>query len=80
MVAAFVLIEVGPTTGWGDASTLHSALHAVPGVKTVHFLAGPTDVIAFLETADQKTLIEAVGKIRAVKGVAGTDTRMVWPV
>jgi nitrate reductase NapAB chaperone NapD len=80
MAAAFVLVQIGATAGWGDASTIHSALHAVPGVKTVHFLAGPTDVIVFVEAADQKALMESIGKIRSVKGVASTDTRIVLPL
>ncbi len=80
MTAAFVLIQIAASAGWADAPTLHSALHAVAGVKTVHFLAGPTDIIAFVEVADQMALIESVAKIRAVKGVASTDTRIVWPV
>jgi len=80
MVAAFVMIQMGTSAPWADAGALHAALHAVPGVKTVHFLMGSTDVIAFVETADQKTLIETVGKIRGIKGVTGTDTRMVVPV
>jgi uncharacterized protein with GYD domain len=80
MVAAFVLIQIAGLGGSTDARTLHSALHAVPGVKTVHFVAGPTDVFAFIEVADQTALMEALGKIRATKGVASTDTRMVLPV
>jgi len=79
MMAAFVLIQMA-SAPWADASTLHSALHAVAGVKTVHFLAGPTDIIAFVEAADYKALIDSVAKIRAVKGVASTDTRIVVPV
>ena len=59
---------------------LHDALHAVDGVKTVHFLAGPTDVIALVEAADQAALGESLGKIRGIKGVTSTDTRIVWPM
>ena len=76
MMAAYVMIQVGASGGLGD---LHRALHAVPGVKTVHLLAGPTDVIAFVEAADTAALSETLGKIRAVMGVAGTDTRIVLP-
>jgi uncharacterized protein with GYD domain len=57
---------------------LHQALHAVAGVKTVHLLIGPTDAIAFVEVADQAALAQTVMKLRAVKGVASTDTRIVW--
>lgn len=80
MMAAFVFIQVVTSGGWGDMRQLHNDLHAVEGVKTVHFLAGPTDVVVFVEAADQAGLMETLGKIRAVKGVASTDTRIVWPV
>lgn len=77
MVSAYVKIQIGNTT---DVDGLHKALHAIPGVKTVHFLAGPTDVIAFVETSDQAGMIAAIRQIRAVKGVASTDTRFVMPL
>jgi nitrate reductase NapAB chaperone NapD len=77
MTSAFVMIQIGNTT---DLKSLHMALHAIPGVKTVHFLAGPTDAIAFIDAADQAALMDAIGKIRAVKGVASTDTRLALPV
>lgn len=80
MVAAFVLIKVTPDAGWSDAAAMHGAMHAVPGVKTVHFVAGPTDIIAFVEVADQKAMMETIGKLRAIKGVFSTDSRIVWPV
>ena len=80
MMAAFVLIQMSVSSGWTDIDALHTALHAIAGVQTVHFLAGPTDVIAFVEVADQAALKESLGNIRALNGVASTDTRMVWPL
>ena len=80
MVAAFVLTQMALSGGWTDAHALHSALHAVAGVKTVHFLTGPTDILIFVEVADQSALMDSLGKIRAVKGVTSTDTRMVLPM
>jgi nitrate reductase NapAB chaperone NapD len=80
MMAAFVFIQMAVPGGWDAIRALHVALHAVAGVKSVHFLAGPTDIIAFVEGADQKALAETLGKVREVKGVASTDTRMVWPL
>jgi DNA-binding Lrp family transcriptional regulator len=77
MNSAFVMIQIGNAT---DMKAIHSALHAIPGVKSVHFLAGPTDVIAFVDVPDQAGMMDAIGKIRAVKGVASTDTRLVVPV
>ena len=80
MMAAFVLIQMAVSGGSTDIDELHTALHAIAGVKTVHFLAGPTDVIAFVEVADQAALMESLGKIQDVNGVASTDTRIVWPL
>lgn len=77
MTSAFVMIQVGNAT---DLKGLHSALHAVPGVKSVHFLAGPTDCIAFVDAADTAGLMDAIGKIRAIKGVTSTDTRLAIPI
>jgi DNA-binding Lrp family transcriptional regulator len=79
MNAAFVFIQVA-VSGLNDLRGLHKSLHAVPNVKTVHLLAGPTDMIAYVEAADQAALMETLGKIRGTKGVASTDTRIVWPV
>ncbi len=80
MMSAFVFIQVAGLADRNDARALHDALHAVSGVKTVHFVAGPTDMVVFVEAADQAALMEAVGNIRAVKGVASTDTRIVMPM
>ena len=80
MMAAFVLIKLAISGGWDEVRSIHQSLHTVAGVKTVHFVAGPTDAILFVEGADQSALGEALGKIRGVKGVASTDTRVVWPI
>jgi DNA-binding Lrp family transcriptional regulator len=80
MVSAFILIQVASAVGWGNTPTIHASLHAVQGVKTVHFLTGPTDIIVYVEAASHDALMEILGKIRAVKGVGSTDTRVVLPV
>ena len=80
MMAAFVFVQMAVSGGWEDMNTLHEALHAVAGVKTVHFVTGPTDIIIFVEGADQAAFADTLGMIRGVKGVASTDTRIVWPL
>jgi hypothetical protein len=80
MNSAFIFIQVAGLGDRNDVRALHDVLHAVSGVKTVHFLAGPTDVIVFVEAADQAALMDAIGKLRAVKSVASTDTRIVLPM
>ncbi len=80
MMSAFVFVQIAEAGGWDSMRAMHEALHAIPGVKTVHFLAGPTDVALFIEGADQAALAECIGKVRGVKGVGSTDTRIVWPI
>jgi uncharacterized protein with GYD domain len=77
MMSAYVFIQVAGLADRNDVMALHDALHAVAGVKTVHFVAGPTDVVVFVDAADQSALMQAIGNLRAVKGVASTDTRIV---
>jgi DNA-binding Lrp family transcriptional regulator len=76
MTSAYIFAQVG--SGGGSGMEVHKALHAIPGVKTVHFVAGPIDLILFVEAADQAGLTAIVQKMRAVPGVAGTDTRIVF--
>jgi hypothetical protein len=80
MNSAFIFIQVAGLGDRNDVKALHDALHAVSGVKTAHFVAGPIDVIVFVEAADQSALMEAIGQLRAVRGVASTDTRIVLPM
>jgi DNA-binding Lrp family transcriptional regulator len=80
MTAAYIFIQLGTVSGMSDARDVHTALHGVPGVKTVHYVAGPIDIITYVEVGDQAALMETVGKLRSVKGVASTDTRIVLPL
>lgn len=80
MNAAFIFVQIGNLSGMNDIRELHKVLHAIPGVKTVHLLAGPTDMIVYVEGADQAGLVETIGKIRSTRGVAATDTRIVMPL
>jgi len=80
MTAAFIFVQVGTMGGPAEAMALHDSIHAVAGVKTVHFVAGPTDLIVFVETSDLSSLMGSVAGIRSLKGVASTDTRIVLPM
>ena len=80
MMAAFVLVGISVSGGWTDVRTLHDNLHSITGVKTVHFLAGPTDAIVYIEVMDQMEMMRTVGEMRAVSGVISTDTRIVLPM
>jgi DNA-binding Lrp family transcriptional regulator len=68
---AYILIEALP----GKAMELVNSIKNMAGVKTVHLVTGPYDVIAFTEAADLKTLGELiVKKIQATGCVARTLT------
>ena len=79
MMAAFIFVQLSTISGRDDLARLHKEMHALPGVKTVHLTAGPTDMIVFVEVADENALMDTITKMHAVKGVGGTDSRMVLP-
>jgi len=71
MTKAYILIEALP----GKAIELINAIKGLTGVKTVHLVTGPYDVIAFVEAPDLKSLGEMiVRKIQATGCVARTLT------
>lgn len=71
MTSAYILIECLP----GKAIELANVVKSLKGVKTVHLVTGPYDVITFVEAADLKSLGEIiVKKIQATGFVARTLT------
>jgi DNA-binding Lrp family transcriptional regulator len=68
---AYILIEALP----GKGIDLVNSVKEVKGIRTVHLVTGPYDVIAFAEAADLKALGELiVKKIQATGLVARTLT------
>jgi DNA-binding Lrp family transcriptional regulator len=68
---AYILIEALP----GKGIDLVNIAKGIPGVKTIHLVTGPYDVIAFVEAADLKSLGEMiVKKIQATGFVSRTLT------
>jgi len=68
---AYILIESLP----GKAINLVDQIKQINGVKTVHLVTGPYDVIAFVEAADLKSLGDLiVKKIQSTGFVARTLT------
>lgn len=80
MMSAYVLVQLGNLSSMSEVDELHHALHAIAGVKMVHLLAGPTDMMLYIDAADQMGLMQAIGSVRGLKGVASTDTRIVMPM
>ncbi len=71
MTSAYILIESLP----GKAIELANVIRGLKGVKTVHLVTGPYDVITFVEAADLKSLGEIiVKKIQSTGFVARTLT------
>jgi len=68
---AYILVESLP----GKAIELVNMIKGIKGVKTVHLVTGPYDVIAFVEAPDLKSLGELiVKKIQSTGFVARTLT------
>lgn len=79
MISAFIFVTVTP--GFlGDVEAAHKAIHAVPGVKTAHFLLGPIDAVVYVEVKDMQALGDTIRALHAVPGVGTTDTRLVLPL
>ena len=71
MTRAYILIESLP----GKAVELINIIKSIQGVKTVHLVTGPYDVIVFVEAPDLKSLGEVIGKkIQASGNVSRTLT------
>ena len=71
MTNAYILIESLP----GKAIELANMIKGIQGVKTVHLVTGPYDVITFVEASDLKSLGEMiVKKIQSTGSVARTLT------
>jgi len=71
---AYVLIDVMV----GRTKEALKAMEGIEGVKSVHAVTGPHDLIALVECENLKSLGEVVlSQIRGVKGVTRTVTCMV---
>lgn len=77
MQGAIVMVQV---SAGSDLGAVHKGLHGCENVKEVYFLAGPTDAICHVEAPDVASVTRSVMKIRAVSGVASTDTRFILPL
>jgi len=77
MTRGYVLI----TAAIGKVKQVAKDLLRIKGVKSVHVVTGPYDVIVFVEAKDLDTLSSAiVDDIHKVKGVVDTNTAIVVEV
>ncbi len=70
---AFVFIKVEVNAG----ARVASEIMKIGSVKELHELAGDIDLIAKVSARDIDEMSRVIYEIRGVKGVQGTDTRIV---
>ena len=74
MVMGYVLI----TAAIGKVKQVARDIQGVRGVKSVHVVTGPYDIIVFVEAKDLDSLTKTVvDGIHKVKGVVDTNTAIV---
>ncbi len=74
MVQGYVLI----TAAIGKVKQVAKELQGLRGVKSVHVVTGPYDIIVFVEAKDLDILTSTVVEgIHKVKGVVDTNTAIV---
>lgn len=77
MVQAYVLI----TAAIGKVRQVAEELKKLQGVKSVHVVTGPYDIIVFVEAKELGSLTNTVVKgIHKIKGVVDTNTAIVVEV
>ncbi len=74
-MVAGVLIRCEPQK---EAEVL-DALRKLDGLSYVHTLFGRYDMVALIRALDLHAASEVVGRIRAIDGVASTETLVVRP-
>ncbi|MCK4405685.1 MAG: Lrp/AsnC ligand binding domain-containing protein [Hadesarchaea archaeon] len=74
MVQAYVLI----TAAIGKVRQVSKELEGLRGMRTVHVVTGPYDLVVFVEAKDLSTLTNTVVEgIHKIKGVVDTNTAIV---
>jgi len=77
MTQAYVLI----TAAIGKVKQVAKEIKALKGVKSVHVVTGPYDIIVFVEAPDLNTLTNTiVSGIHRIKGIVDTNTAIVVEV
>lgn len=77
MVQAYVLI----TAAIGKVRQVAEELKELQGIKSVHVVTGPYDIIVFVEAKELGSLTNTVVKgIHKIKGVVDTNTAIVVEV
>lgn len=73
-VAAYILIDVTP----GTSDRITKELLKIAGVKSAHWVTGPHDIIAYVETSDMSMLGRILSsRIHAIPGILRTETNVL---
>jgi DNA-binding Lrp family transcriptional regulator len=74
MTAAYIMVKSSP----GAESDISTKIKKINGVKTVHTITGPYDLIVYVEEEDLDLLGKTViSKIQNLKGITDTMTCIV---
>lgn len=75
MAAAYILLNIES----GKVGKAHTALKGIKGVKEAHIVAGPFDIIAFVEANGLEQLSQRIlMEIQSISGVRSTTTAIVF--
>ncbi len=76
MIKAYVLVVTNP----GATKSVVSALKAVPGVKELHEVMGPYDIVIEIEAASLSEVPPILSdRIRTISGVESTTSLVTFP-
>jgi len=74
LVQAYILI----TAAIGKVRQVSKELEGLRGVRTVHVVTGPYDLVVFVEAKDLSTMTNTVVEgIHKIKGVVDTNTAII---
>lgn len=76
MIKAYVLVVANP----GETKRVVSALKTIPGVKELHEVMGPYDVVIELEVESLSDVPPILSdRIRSVEGIESTTSLVTFP-
>jgi DNA-binding Lrp family transcriptional regulator len=76
MIKAYVLVVTNP----GETKHVVAALASVPGVKELHEVMGPYDVVIEIEVESLSDVPPILSdKIRAIPGIESTTSLVTFP-
>ncbi|HYM15209.1 MAG TPA: Lrp/AsnC ligand binding domain-containing protein [Dehalococcoidia bacterium] len=76
MIKAYVLVVTQP----GDTKGVVAALRSVPGVKELHEVMGPYDVVIEIEVESLSDVPPILSdKIRTIPGIESTTSLVTFP-